>query len=106
MPQGVSYTPTQVANTDVLGAYALNQQGQIANQANQTGKQNGLMGGLMGLGQAAIMASDVRLKTDISLIRRRKDGVGVYRYRYRTDPLGVRRVGVMAQELKRSDPTS
>jgi hypothetical protein len=101
-PQGINYTPTQVGNTDVLGAYALNQQGQQFNAQAQAQANGGLMGGLMGLGSAAIMASDRRLKTDLRLIRRRRDGVGVYAYRYRGDP--AERVGVMAQELKRVRP--
>lgn len=101
-PTGVTYSPTQVANTDVLGAYALNQQGQIANAQAKAAASGGLMNGLMGLGSAAIMASDRRLKTDVQLIRRRKDGVGVYRFRYKAG--GPMRVGVMAQELKKVRP--
>lgn len=101
-PQGVSYSPTQVANTDVLGAYALNQQGQIANAQAKNAASSGLMGGLMGLGSAAIMASDRRLKTDIRLLHRRRDGLGVYAFRYKKG--GPVRVGVMAQEVRRVRP--
>lgn len=102
MPTGINYSPTQVGGTDVLGAYALNQQGQIANQQAAQAASGGLMGGLMGLGSAAILASDRRLKTDIRLMRRRRDGVGVYRFRYHGDP--IERIGVMAQELKKVRP--
>lgn len=102
MPQGVQYSPTQVGQTDVLGAYALNQQAQNAAYQAQMQNRSGLMGGLMGLGSAAIMASDRRLKTDVRLLSRRADGVGVYSYRYRSG--GPQRVGVMAQELRRVHP--
>lgn len=101
-PQGVQYTPTQVANTDVLGAYALNQQGQLANSQMKQQANSGMMNGLMSLGSAAMMASDRRLKTDVQLLRRRKDGVGVYRFRYIGSD--VSHIGVMAQELKKVRP--
>lgn len=101
-PQGIQYTPSQVGNTDVLGAYALQTQAQQAAAQRAAQSKSGLMGGLFSLGSAALMASDRRLKTDIRLIRRRKDGVGVYRFRYRSG--GPERVGVMAQELKRVRP--
>jgi hypothetical protein len=48
--------------------------------------------------------SDRRLKTDVRLIRRRKDGLGIYAYRYLWDPPEVRRVGVMADEVKKVRP--
>lgn len=104
MPQGVQYSPTQVGQTDVLGAYALNQQAQNAAYQAQMQNRSGLMGGLFSLGSAAIMASDERLKTDKVLIRRRADGLGIWSFRYLDDPQNVRRVGVMAQEVKRIRP--
>lgn len=101
-PQGVQYTPSQVGQTDVTGAYALQAQAQQAAAQRAQQQQSGLMGGLMSLGSAAIMASDERLKTDVRLIRRRKDGLGVYSFRYRSG--GPARIGVMAQEVKRVRP--
>ena len=104
MPQGVQYSPSQVGQTDVTGAYALQAQAQqaAANRAAQS--KSGLMGGLMSLGSAAIMASDAKLKTDKRLIRRRRDGLGVWSYRYLDDPQGVVRIGVMAQEVRKVRP--
>ena len=97
MPQGIQYTPSQVANTDVLGAYALQQQAQQANAARSAQQQSGLMSGLMSLGSAAIMASDVRVKTDLERVGELKPGIGLYSFRYLWG--GGRRVGVMAQEV-------
>lgn len=57
-PQGIQYTPTQVGQTDVLGAYALNQQAQQAAYNAQMQQRQGLLGGLFGLGSAAIMATN------------------------------------------------
>jgi hypothetical protein len=101
MPQGIQYSPTSVGQTDVLGAYALNQQAQNAAYQAQMQNRSGLMGGLFSLGSAAIM-SDRRLKTAIHLIRRRRDGLGIYSYRYKAG--GPVRVGVMAQELLKVRP--
>jgi len=101
-PQGVSYTPSQVGQTDVTGAYALQQQAAqaAANRASQS--QSGLMSGLMSLGSAAILASDRRLKRDIVRIGTRRDGLGVYKYRYLNAP--EIHTGVMADEVKRIRP--
>jgi hypothetical protein len=102
-PQGVQYSPTQVANTDVLGAYALQQQGLQQQAQMKAQAQQGLMNGLFSLGGAALM-SDERVKTDKRLIRRRKDGLGIWSFRYLTDEPGVVRIGVMAQEVKKVRP--
>jgi len=101
-PQGVSYTPSQVGQTDVTGAYALQQQA-AQNAANRSAtQQSGLMSGLMSLGSAAILASDRRLKRDIVRIGTRRDGLGVYKYRYLNAP--EIHTGVMADEVKRVRP--
>lgn len=104
MPQGVQYSPTQVGQTDVLGAHALNQQAQQNAYNAQMQNRSGLMGGLFSLGSAAIMASDGRLKTDKRLLRTRPDGVEVWAFRYLTDEPGVVRIGVMAQQVKKVRP--
>jgi hypothetical protein len=54
MPNAISYTPTQIAPTDVTGAYALQQQAQNANAQRAQSQTNGLMGGLFSLGAAAL----------------------------------------------------
>lgn len=51
--------------------------------------------------QAAAMASDRRLKKDITLLSRLKDGLGVYRWTYLW---GEKAKGVMADEVKRLRP--
>jgi hypothetical protein len=101
-PQGISYTPSQVGQTDVIGANALATQAANANYQAQMAQNSGLMGGLFSLGSAAIMASDRRLKRDIVRIGELAKGVGLYLFRY----VGGDRlhVGVLAQELKRVRP--
>lgn len=103
MPQGIQYTPTQVGQTDVLGAYALNQQAQQANANRAAQAGSGLMGGLFSLGSAALM-SDVRLKKNIERVGTLKPGVGLYAYEYVWG--GGPRVGVLAQEVAEVNPAA
>ena len=69
------------------------------------------------LGSAAaakLLASDVRLKTQIERIWTRPDGLGVYAFEYlpeaqAVDPNarpGERRIGVMAQEVAQTHPAA
>ncbi|MBR8409831.1 tail fiber domain-containing protein [Burkholderia cenocepacia] len=88
-------------------------QNQYAGQMNQynTGvaSANSTMGGLFGLGGAGLMAlalSDRRTKTDIEAIGPAGDGMTYYRFRYRTDPPGTVRHGLMADEVKRVRPNA
>lgn len=109
MPEGIGYSPSSIAPTDVLGAYALNNQAQQANYQAQMRAQSGLMGGLFGLGSALLTApmtsggsligtmlgSERLTKADIIPIGEWK-GLRVYSYRYKGDT--TPRVGVMADE--------
>lgn len=60
-------------------------------------QQNALMGGVAGIGSAAIMASDRRLKKNIQWLYNRLDGLGIYLYEYVWG--GGQRMGVMADEV-------
>lgn len=55
-PQGISYTPTQVAPTDYLGAQALQTNTQQANYKTQMAQQQAGLSGLFSLGSAAMTA--------------------------------------------------
>ena len=103
MPTGVQYTPTQVGQTDVLGAYALNQQAQQANANRAAQANSGMMGGLFSLGSAALM-SDVRLKKNIERVGTLKPGIDLYAYEYAWG--GGSRVGVLAQEVAAVNPAA
>ena len=97
-PQAAPVPQTSVAPTDVLGAYALNQQQQQANYQAQLAQQNSLLGGLFNLGSsAAMIASDMRLKRDIRKVGTRPDGLGVYLFRYLWSD--IQYLGLMAQEV-------
>ncbi len=95
---GFQSTPQSgVSGTDTAGI----QQAGYANQYNQWLQQQnqnqGLLGGLFGLGSAAIMASDRRLKTAIRKIGELANGLNVYRFRYKGRP--ETHTGVMADEV-------
>lgn len=103
MPQGVQYTPSQVAPTDYIGAQALSTQAQQAAYNARAQQQSGLMNGLFSLGSAAIMASDARLKGDVETVGYDDQGVRWVDFSYLGEP-HVRRRGVIAQELRRIRP--
>lgn len=103
IPQSAMSRPAQVATVDTAGLINAQQQQQMqAYQQQQAGRQ-GILGGLFGLGSAAIMASDRRLKTDIEKVEDRP-GPDVYDFRYKTDPKGTKRRGYMAQEVQKTRP--
>ncbi len=54
--------------------------------------------------QAAAMASDRRLKTNIELIRRDPDGLGWYSWNWKSDPEGEKEHGVLADEVEKLRP--
>lgn len=90
-----SPTPqASVAGVDYTGL--VNQQYQAKLAAHQA-QMGGLFGTLGTLGSAAIMASDERLKTDISRVGTLDNGLPVYAYRYKAG--GPSHIGVMAQDV-------
>jgi hypothetical protein len=97
-PGGINYTPSQVGQTDVTGAYGLNMAQQNANYQGAMQTYGQQMSGLYNLGGAALMAfSDLRLKTGLRFLGKR-NGLGVYAFRYIWAPL-IEYIGVMAQEV-------
>jgi hypothetical protein len=62
----------------------------------QAGAAGGMMSGLFGLGSAAIMASDRRLKRNIHRIGTHRLGIGLYEFDYLW---GEHATGVMADEV-------
>lgn len=72
-------------------------------------KKGSLLEGLgslgKGIGSAAVAFSDRALKTDVALVGRKPDGLGVYEYRYLWDePSDPVRCGVMADEVAELRP--
>jgi hypothetical protein len=104
---------TQVAPTNVLGAYDLAQQQQQFNYGQQMQNYAGMMGGIGGLagslGGAGILAaaSDERLKTDMEKVGEVSlpgGKVPITAFRYKGDP--TKRLGFVAQDVEKVDPAS
>jgi hypothetical protein len=80
-----------------------------ANNANAAGK-NAMMGGLAGLGSAAMFAfSDLRLKKDVEVVGSdttlKGNRLPVYRFRYLKEPRWVKsHEGIMAQDVLKVEP--
>lgn len=77
----------------------------------KVGQSNAQTSGLFGLGAAGLgayglyaglAASDKRLKTDIRKVGETEEGTNIYLYRFKGDP--KTQMGVMAQELEKTDP--
>ncbi len=96
---------TGVAPTDVTGAYGLAQNAMNANYQAQNQNYQGMMGGLFGLGKAALGGwgmSDRRVKEDIKKVGELDDGTNLYRFKYKGG--GLMNLGVMAQEVEKDYP--
>lgn len=61
------------------------------------------IGGFLGTALGGISLSDERAKTDIEKLGEFSNGLGIYSFRYKTDP-STKFVGVMAQEVKEIVP--
>ncbi|WP_185982655.1 tail fiber domain-containing protein [Aureimonas mangrovi] len=90
-----------VGAPDIAGLINNNYQQQMG-QYNQ--QRSGMMNGLFGLGSAALMFSDRRLKRDISRIGTGWRGLPLYLFRYVWG--GPYQVGVMAQDVARAVPSA
>jgi hypothetical protein len=103
-PQFAPQQGGQLPNVDMGGLMNNQYQGQMANYQNQMQGRNQMMGGLFGLGAAAIpLLSDERTKENIEPLGGEFAGNPVYAYEYKHDP-GTRHIGVMAQDVAKSHP--
>jgi hypothetical protein len=94
-----------VANTDVAGLIANNDNARYNRWAQGQASQNDLLGGIMGMG-ANLMLSDENAKVDIKKVGK-VEGENVYSYRYKDDgPKGPKQIGVLAQEVEKRHPNA
>jgi hypothetical protein len=97
-PNFVNTATPQMPTTDIGGLINQNYNQQLGayQMQQQNNPMNGIMGGLFGLGQAAIMPSDRRLKRNVTFLGMLRD-LPIYAYEYVWG--GPRRIGVMAQDM-------
>jgi hypothetical protein len=96
-----------VGDTPILGATQAQAQNNAGLYNSQVGSYNNQMSGLYGLGSAALigwLASDVRVKEDVRMVGSTDEGLPVYTFRYKGDP--VTQMGVMAQDVEKVNPAA
>jgi hypothetical protein len=90
------YGTPNLPSQDHIGAARMGYQDQLAGWNAQQGSKDAFMGGLFGLGSAAIGKwSDVRLKKDLQQIGTTKDGRNLYAWNWKDGGQGF---GIVAQE--------
>lgn len=106
VPTGAPNFGVGVGQTDVLGAYGMQQQAQQNAYNQQVAQNNALWGGLGNLGGAlggALIMSDARTKNIKRRVGQTPTGIPLYLYSYRHDP-EREIVGVMAQDVCNVNP--
>ena len=101
MPNYGVNTPSGIPTTDNAGLINANYGQQMQNWQTDRNSWDATVGGLFGLGSAAIM-SDRRTKTDIEKVGKTDDGQPIYSYRYKSG--GPIQMGLMAQEVEKKRP--
>lgn len=90
------YNTPQLNSVDRIGAANQNFQNQAGIYNSQMASKDNMMSGLMGLGSAALMMSDKRLKTDIKEVGETTGGRKLYTWKWKDS--GEPDFGVLAQE--------
>ncbi len=105
-PTGAPNFGVNVGQTDVLGAYGMQQQA-LQNQYNQQlaaqNAQWGALGNLGGAAASALIMSDRRTKNVKRLVGYTPRGVPIFAYSYKHAP-AREIVGVMAQDVRKVNP--
>lgn len=102
MPQFGATPQTGVGGTDVGGITQGVYNGQLTQYGQDMSQWNSTVGGLFGLGAAALKFSDKRLKEDIEPTGQKVGGVPVKEFTWKDS--GRREVGVLAQDVERKHP--
>ncbi len=104
---GFQSTPqTGIEGVDVAGINQQDFRNQMGLYNQKQSQRNAMMGGLAGLGGAALqggwMMSDVNVKEDIKKVGKLDSGPNIYKYKYKGSP--IQQLGVMAQEVEQTQP--
>jgi hypothetical protein len=100
--QGVASQNNSLANLNYTAQTGIGNANANADLAGLTASGN-IMGAIGGIGKAAAsIFSDERLKEDIAKVGELDDGSNVYRYKYIGD--NIWRIGLMAQEVEKTNP--
>lgn len=97
-PTGAPNFGINIAPTDVLGAYGMQQQGLQNNYNQQVSSQNATTGAIGSAAMMALLLSDRRFKDIIRRAGKTSSGIPLWLYRYKGSNKSV--VGVIAQEVR------
>ena len=108
-PSFINPNQYNIPTTDYAGISATGYQQQVSEWNNNQQFGRDMMGGLFGLGSAALMApvagSDRRRKKDIRRVGMTDNGLPLYMFRYIGEPPDASlRLGVMADEVEKVRP--
>lgn len=107
LPQFGMPSAGTIAPTDVMGPINMQYGNQMAGWQAQNAANQSLFGNLSGLGGAlgaAAIMSDRKAKTDIERIGVLDNGLPVYRFRYKGEL--ATRIGLMAQDVEKANPSA
>lgn len=103
-PNFVNTNMPTIPTVDTAGLINENYNQRANNAMAQYNAQQGVLGGLFGLGANMIMASDRRVKKDVKKVGR-LGNQNVYQFRYKgEDKTSPKTVGFMAQEVEARNP--
>jgi hypothetical protein len=104
-PQFMGAQMPTIPTTDTAGLINANYDQRFNRYQLGQQQQQGMLGGLFGLGSSLIMASDERVKENIEPLDFKVNGHNVYEYDYKGKfDDGERHIGVMAQEVEKKRP--
>ena len=103
VPQFPVATPPPIPTTDYAGLINQAYQQELANYQYQQQQQQGVLGGLFGLGSNLLGAfSDSRLKKHIRRVGTLDNGLPVYAYQYKSG--GPTQIGLLAEDVNAVKP--
>lgn len=106
--RGIDFAGLSQGYSGPLSMMASERMNRMQASSNAAAGKNSLFGSIIGagagLGAAAIFASDRRLKTDIREIGETDAGTPIYTFKYKHDPEGKTFMGVMAQDVEKTQP--
>jgi len=102
-PQQLHSPQVNIPTTDYAGLVQNNFANQQAIYQQQVAQRNNVLGGIFGLGSAAIL-SDRRLKENLKPVMKLANGLTLYAFNY----IGgaVQKIGLMAQEVAKVNPSA
>lgn len=101
-PNFINPNSAQIPTTDFAGIQANYDNAMAQRNASSRGFFGDILGGLMGAGASIYTASDRGVKEDVKRVGKTDDGQPIYRFRYKSG--GPMQMGLMAQDVEKTNP--